>query len=148
LLVSISLVGCSHSQSPVSVVELVDDSAASESIGGKRITIIQPEDTLYSIGFENSLDVRDLLAWNGLSEARNLQVGQRIRLTKPLIYVEPKVSESSVVIVEKVTVVKQNKPASIPKETTKRQAEGNSAADSLKTALACKRSGNRVVFVE
>ncbi len=128
------LAGCGHSPSPVTEIKMVDDSAASESIGGKLITIIQPEDTLYSIGFENNIDVRDLLAWNGISGARNVKVGQRIRLTKPLGYIEPVApvisSGTKAVNVKKVPAAKVGKSIKVAKSIN----ESKSAAEPSKSA--------------
>jgi lipoprotein NlpD len=59
----------------------------SEKIGGQIVAIVQSGDTLYSIGFESNLDVKQLAAWNGISDAGRLQVGQRLRLTKPVGFV-------------------------------------------------------------
>lgn len=55
----------------------------SEKIGGQIVRIVQSGDTLYGIGFESNLDVKELAAWNGILDTSRLRVGQRIRLTKP-----------------------------------------------------------------
>jgi lipoprotein NlpD len=59
----------------------------SEKIGGQIVAIVQSGDTLYSIGFESNLDVKQLAAWNDISDVSRLQVGQRLRLTKPVGFV-------------------------------------------------------------
>ena len=58
-----------------------------DAIGGAVIRFAQPGDTLYAIAFDNGLDARDLAAWNGLSLDNRINVGQKLRLTKPLNFV-------------------------------------------------------------
>ena len=60
----------------------------SEVIGGQLVRIVQSGDTLYSIAFASQLDVNQLAAWNRISDSRRLHVGERIRLTKPVGFVE------------------------------------------------------------
>ena len=98
------LASCSTPKSPVSSRNTIDQSAESERLGGRRITIVQRGDTLYSIAFENSLDVNQLAAWNGMTDVTRLQIGQRLRLTKPINFTNN-------------TTVKQNKPVVIQRET-------------------------------
>jgi len=58
-----------------------------DKIGGAVIRIVQQGDTLYAIAFAHGLDARDLAAWNGLPPNNRIQVGQKLRLTKPLNFV-------------------------------------------------------------
>jgi len=58
-----------------------------DKIGGSVVRFVQPGDTLYAIAFDNGLDARDLAAWNGLSLDNRINVGQKLRLTKPLNFV-------------------------------------------------------------
>ena len=58
-----------------------------DSIGGSVVRLVQPGDTLYAIAFDNGLDARDLAAWNDLSLDNRINVGQKLRLTKPLNFV-------------------------------------------------------------
>lgn len=44
---------------------------------------VQPGDTLYKIAYEFGLDVRDLVAWNDLSDPNLIRVGARLRLLPP-----------------------------------------------------------------
>ena len=68
-----------------------------DRIGGSVIRFVQPGDTLYAIAFASGLDVRDLAAWNNLSLDARIEVGQKLRLTKPLNFVAkpPAPSKSS-----------------------------------------------------
>ncbi len=59
----------------------------SEDIGGQLVRIVQSGDTLYSIAFASNTDVNQIAAWNNISDTSRLNVGQRIRLTKPIAYV-------------------------------------------------------------
>lgn len=70
----------------------------SEEIGGQLVRIVQSGDTLYSVAFESNLDVNKLAVWNGISDTRQLRVGQRIRLTRPPGFVDdaPLAAESKV----------------------------------------------------
>jgi lipoprotein NlpD len=76
-------------------VEVVERSvlsvrAETEKIGGSLIRIVQPGDTLHAISFGNGLNVNDLAAWNDIVDTAKLNVGQQIRLTRPLGF-KPKV---------------------------------------------------------
>ena len=62
----------------------------SEGIGGQLVRIVQSGDTLYSIAFASNLDVHQLAAWNDITDNSRLNVGQRIRLTKPIGFVAKK----------------------------------------------------------
>lgn len=59
-----------------------------QKFGGHLIRMVKPGDTLYGIAFESNLSVRKLAAWNGIKNYRSLKVGQRLRLTKPVGFVE------------------------------------------------------------
>ncbi len=61
-----------------------------EAYGGQLIRYVQPGDTLHGLAFVHDLDIKKLAAWNGLKEADQIQVGQRIRLTEPIGFVYPK----------------------------------------------------------
>ena len=79
-------------------VEVVERSvltvrAQTEKIGGPIIRIVQPGDTLHGIAFGAGLNVNDIAAWNGVVDTRRLNVGQQIRLTKPLNYRPPKINK-------------------------------------------------------
>jgi len=45
--------------------------------------IVQPGDTLYSIGFRNQLDYHDVATWNGIGGDYRIRAGQVLRLTPP-----------------------------------------------------------------
>lgn len=75
----------------------VNERLETEKIGGNHIRIAEPGDTLYGIAFANGLDVNKLAAWNGLSDTSKLKLGQRIRLTRPLNFVDQKIPQKLVV---------------------------------------------------
>jgi len=84
------LVGCSPKKEiPIEERVTVTERLETEKIGGRLIRFAQPGDTLYSIAFANNLDVNELAQWNGIDDIGKLDIGQRIRLTKP-IGVKPK----------------------------------------------------------
>ncbi len=58
-----------------------------ERIGGQLIRTVKPGETLHAIAFEYNLDIKQLAAWNQLSDASRLLAGQRIRLTKPIGFI-------------------------------------------------------------
>jgi lipoprotein NlpD len=66
----------------------IDPRVEAERIGGSRIRIVQPGDTLHAIAFANRLNVNRLAAWNRLADTSRLNIGQRIRLTRPLNFDE------------------------------------------------------------
>ena len=68
----------------------VSERLETEKIGGRLIRFVQPGDTLYSIAFANNLDVKQLAMWNQIKDVRHVQLGQRIRLTKPVGFTEKK----------------------------------------------------------
>lgn len=62
--------------------------AGSSSIGARTPLaadeyIVQPGDTLYSIGFKNQLDYHDLAAWNGIGADYLIRPGRLLRLAPP-----------------------------------------------------------------
>jgi lipoprotein NlpD len=59
-----------------------------EKVGGQLIRIAQPGDSLHGIAFAAGLNVNQLAAWNGVADTSRLQIGQRIRLTQPLGFVD------------------------------------------------------------
>jgi len=74
----------------------------SEKIGGQLIRIVQPGDTMHSIAFIAGLDVNRVAAWNGIGDTSKLEVGQRIRLTKPIGFVMPALVKTKPVKPERV----------------------------------------------
>lgn len=87
----LSLCAACSAPSKVRVEEraTIDSRIETEKIGGSRIRIVQSGDTLHALAFASSLSVQQLAAWNNLSDTGKLQIGQRIRLTRPLNYVPP-----------------------------------------------------------
>lgn len=69
--------------------ETVDRNVEIDRIGGSLVRYVQPGDTLYSIAFVMNLDPKEVAAWNGVNDTADLQIGQRLRLTKPIDYVAP-----------------------------------------------------------
>ncbi len=45
-----------------------------------RDYLVKPGDTLYAIAFRNRVDLRELIAWNGLSDPYTIYPGQRLRI--------------------------------------------------------------------
>ena len=45
--------------------------------------VVQPGDTLYSIGFRNQIDYHDLASWNGVGSDYLIRSGQLLRLAAP-----------------------------------------------------------------
>ncbi|MFW6021404.1 MAG: peptidoglycan DD-metalloendopeptidase family protein [Guyparkeria sp.] len=50
---------------------------------GEPVYYVKGGDTLYSIAVANDLDWQRLARWNGISNPRQLKIGQRLRLTPP-----------------------------------------------------------------
>lgn len=73
---------------PVIERATIDPRIATEKIGGSVIRIVQDGDTMHGIAFASGLNVNQLAAWNNVKDTSKLRVGQRIRLTKPLDFVE------------------------------------------------------------
>jgi len=123
-----ALTACGSTSSPVSTRKTIDSSLESEKLGGRLITIVQRDDTLFSIAFENSLDVNEVAAWNGLTDASRLRIGQRIRLTKPLNY-KPKssvkVSSEPVIVRSSPAVVKTSPNKEAKKISTDSRASSS-----------------------
>jgi len=134
----LSLTACSSSQSPVSSRETTNFLNESEKLGGRLVTITQRGETLFSIAFENSLDVSELAAWNGLSDASKIRVGQRIRLTKPIGFVD-KPSRTQ-------TIVASRKPVqSSPIVNQPKIPERSSSVNRSNTVARNNPSSNNVV---
>lgn len=99
----IGLSACSPPKK-VAVVERATVSRAIEidRLGGNLIRHVQPGDTLYSISFAMGLDVNDVASWNGITDTAKLQMGQMIRLTKPIGFVKKPIEiikpEESIVV--------------------------------------------------
>ncbi len=70
----------------VAVVErsTIDSNIEIDRIGGSLVRNVQPGDTLYSIAFAMGLDATEVAQWNEIADTTKLQVGQRVRLTKPV----------------------------------------------------------------
>ncbi|MBI5936235.1 MAG: peptidoglycan DD-metalloendopeptidase family protein [Betaproteobacteria bacterium] len=47
--------------------------------------LVQPGDTLHKIAYEFGLDVRDLAAWNELSDPNHIRAGERLRVLPPRV---------------------------------------------------------------
>jgi lipoprotein NlpD len=90
VLVTLFLLTACSPRSVVAVEErhTIDPRVEAERIGGSRIRIVQPGDTLHAIAFANRLNVNKLAAWNRLADTSRLNIGRRIRLTRPLNFVE------------------------------------------------------------
>ena len=120
------LAACSNGKSPVGVRETISRDVESERLGGRVITIIKPGDTWHGVAFANNLSTKELAAWNGMSDQDTLQVGQRLRLTKPLGFKHndepsslanvPEKNGDKVAIVS-VEPAPQNEPSSIASTT-------------------------------
>lgn len=50
---------------------------------GQPVYYVKGGDTLYSIAMANDLDWQRLARWNGISDPRHLEIGQRLRLSPP-----------------------------------------------------------------
>lgn len=103
--------------SKVKVVErqTIDPRIETERIGGTVIRIVQSGDTLHAIAFASGLDVNQVAAWNNVADTSRLQVGQRIRLTRPLGFVAPdnssKAASQQAGVTRKQTDSSKAKPA-------------------------------------
>ena len=49
-----------------------------------RLHVVQRSETLYSIAFQNGLDVRELAAWNNIVNPAVIRVGDALRLSAPV----------------------------------------------------------------
>ncbi len=85
LLSSVGLAACGGSPVvPVDQHVTVTVAQETESIGGRLVRIVQADDTLYSIAFEAGLDYRELAAWNGIADPYLVDIGRKLRLTRPV----------------------------------------------------------------
>ena len=107
LIAALLLSGCSQ-RGDVQVVERVtiNERLETEKIGGRLIRYVQPGDTLYSIAFENNVDVNQLAQWNGIADIRRLPAGKKLRLTKPIGFKPKKVIRVAKVEAKPKTVKK------------------------------------------
>lgn len=96
-------------QVPVEERAVLTEREQIDKFGGQLIRFVQPGDTMHSIAFIAGLDVNKVALWNGISDTSKLQVGQRIRLTKPIGFVAPKPITKPAVVVSEPT-----KPATRP----------------------------------
>ena len=120
----VSIAACS-APSRVAVVEhkTVDSRLEAEKIGGTHIRIAEPGDSLHGIAFANGLNVNKLAAWNELSDTSKLRIGQKIRLTQPIGFVnKPKRSPKPI---ERNPVTA--KPSIHSAEAAKSSKQGKSA---------------------
>ena len=118
----------------VAVVErqTIDSRVEAERIGGRRIRIVQPGDTLYAIAFENGLDAQQLAHWNSITDTSRLGVGQRIRLTKPLNHREHHVVTNRAVAGGRAVLVERHdQPQTVTNRST---SNASSALSSAKPA--------------
>ena len=95
---------------PVEERVVVSERLEAERIGGKLIRFVQPGDTLYSIAFANNLNVNELAQWNNITDTGKLNIGQRLRLTKPIGF-KPK---KTVRVVSNTAVDKSSKERKPP----------------------------------
>ena len=57
------------------------DAPPEDSINDTRaVHAVEPGDTLFSIAWRHGVDMRDLVAWNGLADPDLIRVGQRLYL--------------------------------------------------------------------
>ena len=77
---------------PVEVREVITERQHIQQYGGHLIRFVKSGDTLHSIAFESNLSIKNLVAWNNIANARDLKIGQRLRLTRPTNHVETKSS--------------------------------------------------------
>jgi len=64
---------------PVSRARAAAAPARSTAVNGY---VVQSGDTLYSIAFRQRIDLRELIAWNGLAEPYTIYPGQRLRIER------------------------------------------------------------------
>lgn len=62
--------------------EVVQGQGAASAGPGEYL--VQPGDTLFSIGFRNQLDYHDIAEWNGIGRDYRIRSGQVLRLTPPV----------------------------------------------------------------
>ena len=118
--------------------ETVNRNVEIDRIGGSLVRYVQPGDTLYSIAFVMNLDPKEVAAWNGVDDTADLQIGQRLRLTKPIGFVaspEPDLSEPALDITSKpyndrkIVVEPIEDSPSIVKENSPTAATNSSATE-------------------
>ena len=56
---------------------------AAKPADSARLHVVQRSETLYSIAFQNGLDIRELAAWNNIVNPAVIRVGDTLRLTAP-----------------------------------------------------------------
>lgn len=105
-----------------------------QKFGGHLIRMVKSGDTLYGIAFESNLSVRKLAAWNGIENYRSLKVGQRLRLTKPVGFVEKKKPSNVVAKVAKASSQRQTRARN--KKSTLKSAEKNTVTKISKATQA------------
>ena len=57
--------------------------AAAKPADSPRLHVVQRSETLYSIAFQNGLDILELAAWNNIVNPAVIRVGDTLRLTAP-----------------------------------------------------------------
>lgn len=86
--------------------------------------LIQSGDTLYKVAFENSLDYRDLAAWNALADPDKIRAGDLLRLQPPPPSVKTNPLPTSARYTERPLETPLDKPAANPKPVV----QGNAPA--------------------
>jgi lipoprotein NlpD len=83
VLVCAALLGGCASDTPAPVIDRAATSGATPSTEAVPTYVVKRGDTLYSIAREQRVELRDLMAWNNLTNSTRLSVGQALRLRAP-----------------------------------------------------------------
>jgi len=121
----------------------VDPRVATEKIGGGHIRIAAPGDTLHGIAFENGLNVNKLAAWNDIGDTSKLRIGQRIRLTRPLGYVDKVKKANKVASTVKTADSEVVTSRTLPKPSRNKAVVSQKARNSTKPAPIDKKPSTK-----
>lgn len=126
ILLSLCLSACApKTYAPVEVRSVKTQRQQIQQYGGHLVRFVKPGDTLYGIAFESNLSIKKLAAWNDIDNYRNLRIGQRLRLTRPVGFVEkkvvvkssPKVKKPALASTKKTVIKSSRKPTVKVKQT-------------------------------
>jgi len=141
----------SRERAPVEEISVVSAKHEVDGIGGQIIRIVQAGDTLYSIAFENGLDVNLISQWNDIADPRKISIGQRVRLTAPIGFKEEEQAlevdkNESIIQKERVVRVPQSNEPSNAQTSKTKQKESKFVSKPVLEAAQKRDSENQTWF--
>ena len=107
-------------RAPVEEISVVSAKHEVDGIGGQIIRIVQAGDTLYSIAFENGLDVNLISQWNDIADPRKISIGQRVRLTAPIGFKE---EEQALAVDKNESIIQKERVVRVPQSNEPSNAQ-------------------------